>query len=271
MILLADQGCGPVILIAGIAAVLSMVAWAAKTQNQTRRQFLARIGGKWNGRVIEGSFLDNPRLEIDVEGVAGQLTYYAGSRHQAAWTKMQFNCSSPHRLRMHPEGFTSFMRSIFGGTDLEIGDPEFDGTFWVEATDRAWARTVLTPRIRRRLMELRGTGTWFTSNDVSVDLGPAGLVLKVSRNLVDDESYVLSFVDLAVLILSEIRGVGAVAGIVIADVEVKSGSECPVCGHGVEDAAKVCPQCRTPHHADCWKYMGGCAIFACAGRGSRAA
>jgi hypothetical protein len=119
-------------------------------------------------------------------------------------------------------------------------------------------------------MELRATGTWFTSNEVSLDLGPSGLVLKVSQNLVDDEAYLVSFVDFAVLILKEIKGAGSVAGIVAAEVEVRSGSECPVCGHGVDQAAKRCPQCGTPHHKECWKYMGGCAIFACQGRNVRA-
>lgn len=39
---------------------------------------------------------------------------------------------------------------------------------------------------------------------------------------------------------------------------------CPVCGDGVGSAPRACPRCRTPHHPECWEYVPGCAIFACA-------
>ena len=39
---------------------------------------------------------------------------------------------------------------------------------------------------------------------------------------------------------------------------------CPVCGSDFEEPPKRCPRCDTPHHQDCWEYVPGCAIFACA-------
>jgi len=36
-----------------------------------------------------------------------------------------------------------------------------------------------------------------------------------------------------------------------------------VCSCEVRDEAKRCPRCDTPHHPDCWAYVGGCAIFGC--------
>jgi hypothetical protein len=259
-----DEG-GVVILIFALLAFFGFIAWSARSYNQTRMHFFARLGTRWNGRAVEGGFWSNPMLELEVDGVAAQLTYHTGSRYEPAWTKVHFNWASRHRLRLRPEGFTVVLRSVFGGAVIRIGDPEFDPMFWIEGTDREWARTILTPAVRRGLLELRSTGTWFTSNDVTVDLGPTGLMLKVSRNLVDDQAYLESFVDLAVLILREMKSIAAVAVVVMAEVELRGGSECPVCGHAVE-SARTCPQCRTPHHEECWKYMGGCAIFACAGR-----
>mgnify|MGYP006286410321 CR=1 FL=1 len=43
--------------------------------------------------------------------------------------------------------------------------------------------------------------------------------------------------------------------------------ECPVCGSPIEDEPRYCPRCDTPHHQDCWDYVGGCAIFACRDHG----
>lgn len=38
---------------------------------------------------------------------------------------------------------------------------------------------------------------------------------------------------------------------------------CPVCACPIEGDPVTCPRCATPHHADCWEYSGGCAIFGC--------
>jgi hypothetical protein len=41
-------------------------------------------------------------------------------------------------------------------------------------------------------------------------------------------------------------------------------TSCPVCAtpfEGVE--ARACPRCETPHHADCWEFAGGCAVYGC--------
>jgi len=43
-----------------------------------------------------------------------------------------------------------------------------------------------------------------------------------------------------------------------------SSIRCPVCASPVGDAdVHVCPRCDTPHHRECWDYVGGCALFGC--------
>ena len=53
-------------------------------------------------------------------------------------------------------------------------------------------------------------------------------------------------------------------GIVLDEVRVASGGECPVCGT-VMAASVRCEACRTPHHSECWQYMGRCSTYACKG------
>ena len=38
---------------------------------------------------------------------------------------------------------------------------------------------------------------------------------------------------------------------------------CRVCGTAIGDKARICDDCLTPHHHDCWEYNGGCATYAC--------
>ena len=257
-----DQGCVWVVVGVGIIVIFG---WHSIHQGRARTETLDSLGRRWQGRVFPASWFSQPSLEIRIDGIPGVVTFHTGGKRQGAWTKVHFNWSSRHRLRITPEGFTSWLRSLVGGADIEVGDPAFDATYWIESSDPRWTREVLTASVRRGMLKLREEGGWFGTTVVTVDLGPAGLVLKVARLLVDEPVALERFVDLAVLILSEARGVGESAGIVIAAMETKAGSECPVCGHAVSHE-RTCPRCRTPHHEDCWKYMGGCAIFGCAAR-----
>lgn len=47
-------------------------------------------------------------------------------------------------------------------------------------------------------------------------------------------------------------------------------TSCPVCGEALEGRpVLLCTACGTPHHADCWNYGRGCAVFACGERTAR--
>lgn len=41
---------------------------------------------------------------------------------------------------------------------------------------------------------------------------------------------------------------------------------CPICGCGFEecDEIRVCPDCKTPHHDECWTENHGCSTYGCA-------
>ena len=45
-----------------------------------------------------------------------------------------------------------------------------------------------------------------------------------------------------------------------------SKGRCPVCAARIEGEIRVCEKCRTPHHAECWSWQQGCALFGCGGR-----
>jgi hypothetical protein len=271
---LSDNGAGCAVIgfIFFIVVASFFGFWYSGVRGQSRMDLFTSLAGRWNGRVDPGDIFNEPRLEILVDGIPGEITFDTGGRRRSAWTKTHLNWISQRRLRVTPEGFSAWLRRTVGGADIEVGDSEFDGSFWIEASDAGWARDCLDRDIRKGLLGLRDTGTWFGQSDVTLDIGPAGLTLRISRSLVDDRGALEPFIELAILILQSAREIGTGAGIVLAAVESQGGSECPVCGTAV-DKGTNCPQCGTPHHDDCWKYSGGCAIFGCAGRprGPRAA
>lgn len=38
---------------------------------------------------------------------------------------------------------------------------------------------------------------------------------------------------------------------------------CTICGDAIVADMVYCPRCKTPHHGECWHYVGACATFAC--------
>jgi hypothetical protein len=50
---------------------------------------------------------------------------------------------------------------------------------------------------------------------------------------------------------------------IITAEECSSQGVCPVCMSRLQGVLLRCERCRTAHHHDCWKYFGGCAIYAC--------
>jgi hypothetical protein len=52
-----------------------------------------------------------------------------------------------------------------------------------------------------------------------------------------------------------------------ASVEDAGPPLCKVCGDPISGTPKVfCSTCRTPHHRDCWEFIGSCSVFGCKGK-----
>jgi hypothetical protein len=45
-------------------------------------------------------------------------------------------------------------------------------------------------------------------------------------------------------------------------VDAQAG-ECQVCGEKMETRVVFCAKCRTPHHEECWSYVGQCSTYGC--------
>ena len=51
---------------------------------------------------------------------------------------------------------------------------------------------------------------------------------------------------------------------VIEEYSAETG-ECQVCGEEMKREQSIirCSHCSTPHHQECWDYLGGCSTFGC--------
>jgi hypothetical protein len=45
--------------------------------------------------------------------------------------------------------------------------------------------------------------------------------------------------------------------------QVLEQAVCRVCGEEIREGLVFCRRCKTPHHRECWQYVGRCSVFAC--------
>jgi hypothetical protein len=45
--------------------------------------------------------------------------------------------------------------------------------------------------------------------------------------------------------------------------QVLEQTVCRVCGEEIREGLVFCRRCKTPHHRECWQYIGRCSVFAC--------
>src|SRR5688572_1241462 len=149
--------------------MLLLSLWKTTGRDRLRIGVFTTVGRRRNGQATPGGWFANPRLEFLADNIPGEVTFNDGSR-AGRWTKVQLNWPMEQRLRVTPQGFTHWLRSLYEGDPIGVGDPDFDTRFRVEASDTGWARRVLSEKVRRRFLGLRLDSTMFRSNDVTLDV-----------------------------------------------------------------------------------------------------
>jgi predicted RNA-binding Zn-ribbon protein involved in translation (DUF1610 family) len=118
---------------------------------------------------------------------------------------------------------------------------------------------VLTERVWDNLETIARMGR---PSGGSVETTPEEAVLRKPVGLKDDDALQL-FVRLSMPVLTRAIKLCTVTGVEILEAASTGEGDCPVCGHALGEDAVRCAKCRTPHHKDCWEYLGACATYAC--------
>ena len=133
------------------------------------------------------------------------------------------------------------------------------------------ARSFLSDPVRRAVANLQGLAP---PSGMLVSINPERLLVQVDRNLAQQPESLLNAVHEALLIHDGLQyGVTSQLGQGIEIVASNGGAPeecgppvCKVCGELIESPAVLCSVCRTPHHRDCWEFVGACSIYGCTGK-----
>ena len=254
-------------VIAGGAAltVCLFIIGIAMTVREERRSFgdfCARVAGRLGGTFEAGSGWMGGTIRFQASGRPARLRFFCGGRNEPASTGVEVDLRgrSPGVLKIFPEDFGSTILRFFGGQDIVVGDRTFDSLYVVRAVPEALAHGVFSPERRARVVACVRRLSAF--GNAIFDLGLDRLVVSVGDHL-REEARVLVLVEVAKEFLGYVMEAGAPGDVRWLESPERSGGQCQVCGTEMRDRIVLCARCRTPHHEECWLYMGECSTFAC--------
>ncbi len=186
----------------------------------------------------------------------------------------RFGKGLPFRLELSPYNRPSPAQPPKGTRPVRVGDADFDRTFLVQANDPEMARDFLNLPVRLALGNLLRLGP---PGGMLVSINPERMLVQVDKNLGLSVDSLAHGVREALVIHDGLQsGVASRlnAGVSIVAVgpsvpEDSGPPMCKVCGDPILATPKVfCTICRTPHHRDCWEFIGSCSVFGCKGKTS---
>jgi hypothetical protein len=247
-------------------------AWMTGARYRAYRRLAARYNGRYESRGLS----DTPTVSFNHNGSTvrvGLAPTIAGQPNQIPRTRVvaRFKTGIPFRMELAPVSRPAPAQPPKGTRPVRIGDPEFDRAFVMQANDQDMARDFLGPPAREAISNLQ---SGVSDGGMLVSINPERLLVQIDRNLgLNTEA--LSWAVQKALVLHDglIEGVSrrVTQGIDIVDRpdgpdDDEGPPVCKVCGQPITGGAVVvCAVCRTPHHRDCWEYVGACSIYGCNG------
>ncbi|ODU00869.1 MAG: hypothetical protein ABS79_02665 [Planctomycetes bacterium SCN 63-9] len=181
----------------------------------------------------------------------------------------RFTSGIPFRLELAPNVRQAPRQAPKGTRPVKLGISILDRDFSVRTNDTEMARDFLNPHVVSAICDLQAM---VVPGGMLVSINPERLLVQVDRNLgLGVETLDRAVADALVLHDGLLVGVSrwVSAGINIVSNQAEPGNDeapptCKVCGEAIGEAPViVCSACQTPHHRDCWEFVGGCSIYGC--------
>lgn len=254
-----------------------LVAMAGAWLSMSRFRAYRRLADRYRGRCDSRGMSDPPTVSFAHNGssVRVGLAPRASGAGLPPRTRVvaRFARGLPFRLELAPVARPAPAQPPKGTRLVRVGDAAFDRDYVVQANDIDMARAFLSPSIRGAIRNLHRLAP---PPGLLVSINPERLLVQVDRNLGLDAETLAGAVHETLSIHDGLRqGVDARINEGIAIVAVgPAASEdagppiCKVCGDPIVSPGVLCTTCRTPHHRDCWEFIGSCSIFGCSGKQS---
>jgi hypothetical protein len=254
------QNFGFLVPIAVIAIVCLVVFLITRAQLARRSASLRAVAERWQGRAFDGGLFDYSRAELQIGGTTARLQYTNLGKQTV--TEITIHFPDPRlRMEIYPQTVVHQVRKFLGMQDIEVGVPAFDDRFIVQGNDPGLIREYLS---RETQLGLQAVASFTFFFDLHLIIGGGTLRVTKRTDIVaepDLRNFVHAFEGLFLALVAA-RSVGMEFLPSSAPPRI-SDTHCQVCGEGLHGTIVYCASCQTPHHLDCWQYIGSCSVYAC--------
>jgi hypothetical protein len=272
-------------IVAGVIMVFTLFAFyffvrtvahfgsrAPGARSRAYRQLAKRYVGRYERRGLG----ESPTVSFGYKGSqvrVGLAPVLTGQHEKTPRTRVvtRFAKGIPFRFDLAPRVRPKPLQPPKGTTPVTIAVPDFDRQFTLQANDADMAREFLATPIRRSLIDLQQLAP---AGGMLVSINPERLLIQIDRDLGQSPDALAFAVHHALVIHDGLlegvhrqwnRGIDIVDRPADED-ELVEVPTCKVCGESIADGpVVVCATCKTPHHRDCWEYVGACSIYGCNG------
>jgi hypothetical protein len=246
-------------------------AWVSGTHARAYRQVAAMYGGRCESRGLSVP----PTVSFAYHGsnVRVGLAPQVPGQSSIPRTRVvaRFAQGLPLRMELAPVMRPAPPQPPKGTRLVRLGDPTFDRGYVVQANDPEMVRGLLTPAVRWAIDQLQRMAP---PSGILVSVNPERMLVQVDRNLGLSTEALSAVVREALVVLDGlVQGVAARVNQGISIVQAGAAAPedagppiCKVCGEAIAGPGVLCASCRTPHHRDCWEFIGSCSIFGCNGK-----
>lgn len=260
-----DYDYGSVLL--GTLAVAAVIFWywfVAVKRSSRRGVTFQRVARKLKGNISRDEMGEPSGLQFTIEGRPASLEFETAG----AWStrvKVAMFRRSPGVCRILANAVAREQMKFIGSRDIRIGDPKFDGNWFVTARPESLAHRIFSEERRAQVIE--SVRRLIPFGTPSIEITRDSLIVRVGSILERAEDF-QALAQTAIDFVGYILRLAPEEG--IAWVAAGAGEEevglCPVCATEMTEGVVHCEKCRTPHHRECWTYVGQCSTYACKGK-----
>lgn len=266
------------IIVLALYGLVRMLGAIGAGLSGARYRAYRTLANRYRGRYEHRGLVDPPTVSFSHNGssVRVGLAPVISGQPSSPRTRVvtRFGAGIPLRFELFPVQRPSPKQVPRGTRLVRLGDPVFDRHYVVRANDPEIARELLNQPAARGAIE--GLRKLAPPGGILISINPERMLVQVDRNLGQSVPALDSAVRESLVLHDLIRlnvAERMAEGIAIVDEPasnvVESGpSVCKVCNDliGPNEAKVICATCRTPHHRDCWTFVGACSIYGCQGK-----
>lgn len=238
-----------------------------RVQHENRMRALRSVAARWSGHAFDPGMLGQPHAELRIQGITARLQFTQEGKQ--AFTELTIHFPDPSlRLEVYPQTIFHQMRKLLGMQDIEVGIESFDEAFIVQGNNPSLIRQYLTLESQHAIQAL-ASFTFFHNLHLIIGGATLRLTKQTALHSEQDLSRFVTLFEALFTALLNTRTVG-IEFLPATIPTARPNSHCQVCGEGLGGKIVHCASCRTPHHLDCWQYVGHCSVYACGEKRYRA-